>query len=73
MKKIATLDLKKSKMSIAMLGSVLGEPGKGKLALESGLCPVVLITVVGFHRSQRCSHFFEAKIIHIHEEIFKYL
>lgn len=33
MKKIATLGLKKSKVSIGMLG----EPGKGKLLLESGL------------------------------------
>lgn len=37
MKKIATLGLKKSKVSIGMLGSMLGEPGKGKLLLESGL------------------------------------
>lgn len=51
MKKIATLGLKKSKVSIGMLESMLGEPGKGKLLLESGLWPVVLITVVGFHCS----------------------
>lgn len=61
MKMIATLGLKKSKMSIGMLGGMLGGPGKGKLALKSGLWLVVLIMVVGFHGSQRCSHFFEAK------------
>lgn len=34
---IATLGLNKSRMSVGMLGTMLGGPGKGKLALESGL------------------------------------